>query len=104
MKNFRTLDLAVEFYDSAEALKMPNHLREQLLRSASSVPLNLAEGNAKFSKRDKMRIYQIALGSLRESQVILRLAKIDDEKILKQADYLAACVYKLIQSHGTANQ
>ncbi len=70
MKTFRTLDLAVEFYGLVENLKMPSHLKEQLLRSSSSVPLNLAEGNAKFSYKDKKRIYQIAMGSLRESQTI----------------------------------
>jgi four helix bundle protein len=49
MKTFRTLDLAVEFYSLVENIKAPSHLKEQLLRAASSVPLNLAEGNAKFS-------------------------------------------------------
>lgn len=99
MKSFRTLDLAIEFYNSVENLKMAAHLREQLLRAASSVPLNLAEGNAKYSKKDKMRIYQIAMGSLRESQVILKLAKIENEDISKRADHLAASVFKLIESH-----
>lgn len=99
MKSFRTLDLAIEFYSLVEPLKMPTHLREQILRSASSIPLNLAEGNAKYSKLDKMRIYQIAMGSLRETQVILKLAKIEDLKILSHSDKLAASLYKLIESH-----
>lgn len=96
---FRTLDLAIEFYEIVERHAMPGHLREQVLRSASSVSLNLAEGNAKFSKKDKMRIYQIAMGSLRETQVILRLAKVQDEKTLALADQLGANLYKLIRSH-----
>jgi four helix bundle protein len=99
LKNFKTLDAAIEFYELIEKLKMQGHLREQILRSASSISLNLAEGNAKYSKLDKMRIYQIAMGSLRESQVILKLAKIDDTIILAHADKLAASLYKLIESH-----
>lgn len=97
MKTFRTLDLAIEFYALTEKVKLPNHLRGQLLRSSSSVSLNLAEGNAKFSYKDKKRIYQIAMGSLRESQVILKLGQINDPEILKKADHLGACIYKLLK-------
>lgn len=98
MKTFRTLDLAVEFYGKVENLKVPSHLKDQLLRASSSVSLNLAEGNAKFSYRDKKRIYQIAMGSLRETQTILKLAKIDDLDILNAADRLGASLYKLLKS------
>jgi four helix bundle protein len=101
MKNFRTLDLAVEFYKQAQSVKVAGHLKEQLDRASSSVALNLAEGNAKYSKKDKMRIYQIAMGSLRESQVILKLGQITDDGLLKTADQLAASIYKLIESHKT---
>lgn len=79
--NFRTLELAIEFYKGAEKLEVPKHLNDQLLRAASSVAMNLAEGNAKFSYKDKSRIYQIAYGSLRECQVILRLAEVSSPKI-----------------------
>ena len=99
MKKFRTLDLAVEFYALIETLKMPRHLRDQILRSSSSISLNLAEGNAKYSKLDKMRIYQIAMGSLRETQVALKLARIEDQKIHDTADKLGASIYRLIESH-----
>lgn len=86
MKNFRTLDLAIDFYQLTQSVKVAAHLRDQLDRASSSISLNLAEGNAKYSKKDKMRIYQIAMGSLRESQTILKLAKIDDAGILNAAD------------------
>lgn len=99
MKNFRTLDLAIQFYQLTQSVKVATHLRDQLDRASSSISLNLAEGNAKYSKKDKMRIYQIAMGSLRESQTILKLANIDEEGILKAADQLAASIYKLIESH-----
>ena len=98
MRIFRTLELAIEFYGIVESIKIPSHLKEQLLRAASSVSLNLAEGNAKFSYKEKKRIYQIAMGSLRESQTILKLAKIEDPIIVGTADHLAASLYKLLMS------
>ena len=55
MRNFRTLDLAIDFYEQAERLKITGHLRDQLLRAASSISLNLSEGNAKRSVKDKKR-------------------------------------------------
>lgn len=104
MKTFRTLDLAVEFYSLVENLKLARHLKDQLLRASSSIPLNLAEGNAKFSYKDKKRIYQIAMGSLREAQTILKLAKITDPKIIQKADHLGASIYKLLKSREPAIQ
>ena len=99
MKTFRTLELATEFYEKTQNLKIKGHLRDQLLRGSSSIALNLAEGNAKYSKLDKMRIYQIAMGSLRETQVALKLARIEDQKIHDTADKLGASIYRLIESH-----
>jgi four helix bundle protein len=96
-KTFRTLDLAVEFYKATQALEIPKHLKDQLARAASSVPMNLAEGNAKFSYRDKSRIYQIAYGSLRECQVILRLAEVSDAEVDSLSNRLGAAIYKLLQ-------
>lgn len=100
MKDFKTLELAIEYYRLVENLKMPRHLRDQLLRAASSVSLNLAEGNAKFSFADKKRIYQIALGSFRECQTILKLANHENEEIAQLSDHLGACLYKLVTFKG----
>ncbi|PWU20948.1 MAG: hypothetical protein C5B49_03410 [Bdellovibrio sp.] len=95
MSKFRTLDLAIEYYSLIERIKLPHHLREQIPRAASSVSLNLAEGNAKLSYLDKKRIYQIALGSFRESQTILKLGRVEDREVERVADHLGACLYKL---------
>ena len=95
MKNFRTLRLAIQFYQGCEKLKLQKHLRDQLLRAASSVSLNLAEGSAKPTKKDQLKYYNIAFGSLRESQVILELANITCPKLLDISDHAAACLYKL---------
>ena len=77
IKGFRTYELAIEFYSQCERLKLPQHLRSQLLRASSSISLNLGEGSAKQSEKDRLRFYQISFGSLRESQTILRLANLE---------------------------
>jgi four helix bundle protein len=100
MKTFRTLELAIEFYKLSQELQLPKHLREQLDRAASSISLNLAEGNAKYSYKDKSRIYQIANGSLCECQTILRLADATDEKILGVSSHLGISMHKLIEAIG----
>ena len=42
------------------------HAREQWLRAAQSIPLNIAEGNGKRSLRDRSRFFDIARGSALE--------------------------------------
>lgn len=101
MKTFRTLDLALEFYDRVEHLKITGHLRDQIIRAAASVPLNLSEGNAKPSPKEKRRFYQTAYASLKECQTIFKMAKIEDAKVLATADHLGASIYKLVQSKIT---
>jgi four helix bundle protein len=57
------------------AMKVPAPLRclaDQLVRSASSVPANLAEGNGR-SGRDRLHHFRIALASAREVDTHLRL-------------------------------
>ena len=97
MKNFRTYQYAVSFYQATERLAVPGHLRNQLLRASSSVVLNLAEGAGRFGKRDQKRFYQIALGSFRECQAILELSAISTDELLELADRLGASLFTLIQ-------
>jgi four helix bundle protein len=90
---FRTYDLAVAFYHQAIELKLPYHLKDQLQRAASSVALNLAEGSAKPTVKDRARFYRIALGSLREVQAVLALSR--NDLLSEKADCLGAHLYKL---------
>ncbi len=57
-------------------------LTNQLRRSASSIPANIAEGCGKNSKREFAHYLNIALGSANESEYYLILSK--DLKYLKE--------------------
>ena len=73
MKNFRTFHLAVAFYRQARLVQIPGHLKSQLLRAASSIGLNLAEGRGRHTKSEQLNFFNIAMGSLRECQAVLVL-------------------------------
>jgi four helix bundle protein len=45
--------------------------KDQLDRAATSIPLNIAEGNGKFSRRERERFFEIARGSAVESAAAL---------------------------------
>jgi four helix bundle protein len=83
-KSFEDVDIwqkAHEFVLGVYRLtdEFPKHelfcLTSQLRRAAISIPANFAEGFRKQSKRDKVRFYNIAIGSLEECRYYLRLAK-----------------------------
>jgi four helix bundle protein len=46
------------------------HARDQWLRAAQSIPLNVAEGNGKHSLKDRSRFFDIARGSALECAAI----------------------------------
>ena len=98
MKSFRTFDLAIEFGQLVGSIHLKGHLNDQLQRAASSIALNLAEGNAKGSAKEKRSFFHTALGSLRECQAIFKLAKVEDTVLLGTADALGANLYKLVNS------
>lgn len=98
-KNFRTLDLAVEFYHKINALRLPRHLKDQLVRAAASIVLNLGEGASKVSVKEKLRFYGISLTSLREVQAGILLIKNIPANIGEDANKLGAHLYKLIQAN-----
>src|SRR5881398_1882439 len=45
--------------------------KDHLGRAATSIPLNVAEGNGKFSRRDRARFFDIARGSALEAAASL---------------------------------
>ena len=74
--NLHALDLALQAAGTAIALvnRVPGKfksLEDQVIRSASSVAANLAEGNGRIG-RDRQHYFRIAYGSAKEVEVHLR--------------------------------
>ena len=98
LASFRSYQLSIEFYREATKVKLPYHLRDQFVRAASSITLNLAEGSAKGTPKDRARIYRIALGSQRECLAVLDLITQPEIGISGLCDQLGAHLYKLVHS------
>jgi four helix bundle protein len=84
IRDYRELDVWRHAMDLVEGLyritrEFPKaeeyRLTSQLLRAAVSVPANIAEGNARASRKDYARFVSIARGSLAETETLLVLAK-----------------------------
>lgn len=85
----KSKNLAVDIYmlTSNSKFVSDHGLREQLQRSAVSIPSNIAEGNDRESEKELVRYLHISKGSLSELQTQLEIAKeigyIDEEKYLE---------------------
>src|SRR5262249_31124898 len=98
LANFRSYQLSLQFYRAVLPLRLPAHLRDQLLRAASSVSLNLAEGSAKATLADRLRFYRISLGSQRECVAVLDLLAKPEPEIARLCDHLGGHLYRLVHS------
>ena len=98
LKNFRTFTLSVTFYHECQKIKLPRHLKDQMNRASSSISLNLAEGYGKSTYKDQRKYFQIAMGSLRETQSVLILSGLEQTNAYMIADHIGASLYKLIHS------
>ena len=82
--------------------KLPKSIsvRDQLDRASTSIPLNLAEGNGKFTSTDRCRFFDIARGSALESAAALDVAvakkRLDAEEIVDGKRVLAEVVAMLV--------
>lgn len=69
--------LVLKIYQITKSFPIEERFRltDQLCRSASSVPANIAEGNSRKSKKEFIQFLYQAKGSLSETQYHLLLAK-----------------------------
>lgn len=72
----KSMDLAVQVYRLTARFPKSElyRLTSQVTRAAASVPANIAEGNARGSRRDYANFLAIAKGSLNETETFLILA------------------------------
>lgn len=69
----RALEFAAWSQIVIDSVAKKTTTRDQLERASDSIALNIAEGNGKFSQRDRARFFQIAHGSALESAACLDL-------------------------------
>jgi len=69
----RTLEFAAWSQDLIESVTKKTSTRDHLERAGDSIALNIAEGNGKFSRKDRARFFQTAHGSALESAACLDL-------------------------------
>jgi four helix bundle protein len=72
----KAMDLAEIIYGLASRFPAVETYRlgSQITRAAASVPANIAEGNARATRRDYANFLSVAKGSLRESETFVLLA------------------------------
>jgi len=59
--------------------KIPAYVRNQLGRASLSIVLNIAEGCAKFTKRDRRNFYVVARGSSFECAALIEILHAEQE-------------------------
>src|SRR6266576_1764163 len=74
--------------------------KDQLDRASTSIPLNIAEGNGKFSAKDRARFLEIARGSALECAACLDVLLVrklaSEQQVAGQKEKLARIVQMLI--------
>ena len=96
MKKLKTYQLSVQFYNNSKNLYLKEPFKNQFQRAILSIVLNLAEGSAKPSSKERRKFYRISLGSLREAQAILEI--INNKALITESDKLGAFLYKLCKN------
>ena len=92
-RNFKDLevfrlsyDLVLDVYKIVDKIEGEKDFVSQVKRAVVSVPLNIAEGCSRFSKRAFLQFLSYSYGSLRELEVLFMLGM--DLKFMKEEEYL----------------
>lgn len=84
---------------------IPGYARDQLGRASLSIMLNVAEGSAKFSNKDRRNFYVTARGSTFECAALITFLKDENEitielfqEISKEYDSLSRMLFTMIKN------
>jgi four helix bundle protein len=93
--------LAVEYtaesFGVAKGLSgLYRHARDQWLRAAQSVPLNIAEGNGKRSPNDRARYFEIARGSALECVAIQDVLVASNGLAVESSDAMKRKLHRMV--------
>ena len=105
----KAMDLAVETYGLTSNFPASENYRlvSQITRAVASVPANIAEGNARGTRRDYANFLAIARGSLMETETLLmlavRLKYLTQERAQPALDLLTEVSKMLITLRGRLN-
>lgn len=108
-ENLKVYQLAEDYYSCIHKFLKNNreleaYVRSQLGRASLSIALNIAEGSAKFSKKDRRNFYVTARGSAFECSSVIRIlfregeitAELNDTS-LGLLDRISRILYALIR-------
>ncbi len=112
MFEFQKLEVykkAKVFYRNCKHLinnhKLESHVKDQFRRASFSIPLNIAEGSAKFSKADRRNFFITARGSVFECVAIIDILWEEEvingeelNEMLSKADELSRILYTMIMN------
>ncbi len=84
---------------------IPGYARDQLGRASLSIMLNIAEGSAKFSKKDRRNFYVTARGSTFECAALISFLIEENEmtteifeELKKEYDSLSRMLFTMIKN------
>src|SRR6185369_10639994 len=91
-----------------EPLARPGDVRDQIDRASSSIALNIAEGNGKYSTKDRCRFFDTAHGSALECaaalDILVAKGKLTPSQIRpgkEQLQHIVKMLIGLIKRHST---